>query len=42
MGKAQAQTGAYRAKCRAILTSQLKLLDDMALDGEGVGTCRCG
>ena len=33
--KLKAQTGAYRAKCRAILTSQLKLLDDMALDGEG-------
>ena len=32
--KLKAQTGAYRAKCRAILTSQLKLLDDMALDGE--------
>ena len=33
--KLKAQTGAYRAKCRAILTSQLRLLDDMAADGEG-------
>ncbi|WP_296924788.1 DivIVA domain-containing protein [uncultured Megasphaera sp.] len=32
--KLKAQTGAYRAKCRAILTSQLRLLDDMAADGE--------
>ena len=33
--KLKAQTGAYRAKCKAILTSQLRLLDDMAADGEG-------
>ena len=33
--KLKAQTGAYRANCKAILTSQLRLLDDMAADGEG-------
>ena len=35
----KAQTNAFRAKCRAILTSQLRLLDDMVIDGsseEGV------
>ena len=29
----KAQTNAFRAKCRAILTSQLRLLDDMVIDG---------
>ena len=33
LDKLKAQTGAFRAKCRAILTSQLRLLDDMAIDG---------
>ena len=32
MDKLKAQTNAFRAKCRALLTSQLRLLDDMALD----------
>ena len=32
--KLKAQTHAFRAKCRAILTSQLRLLDDMVLDAE--------
>lgn len=34
LDKLREQTRAFRAKCRAILTSQLRLLDDMALDGE--------
>ena len=32
MDKLKAQVGAFRAKCRAILTSQLRLLDDMAVE----------
>ncbi|MGN0948320.1 DivIVA domain-containing protein [Megasphaera sp.] len=32
--KIKARTEAYRAKCRALLTSQLRLIDDMALDGD--------
>ncbi|MCH4188594.1 MAG: DivIVA domain-containing protein [Megasphaera sp.] len=41
MDKLKAQTGAFRAKCRAILTSQLRLLDDMVLDaGDTAGTAK--
>lgn len=34
LDKVVAQTRAFREKCRAILTSQLRLLDDMALDSK--------
>ncbi len=34
LDKVRSQTRAFRAKCRAILTSQLRLLDDMVLDDE--------
>ena len=36
--KLKAQTGAFRAKCKAILTSQLRLLDDMTTDGSPADT----
>lgn len=32
--KLKTQTSAFRAKCKAILTSQLRLLDDMVVDGK--------
>lgn len=32
--KMKTQTSAFRAKCRAILTSQLRLLDDMVFDAD--------
>ena len=34
LDKIKSQTRSFRAKCRAILTSQLRLLDDMVIDGE--------
>lgn len=34
LDKVVAQTRAFREKCRAILTSQLRLLDDMMLDSK--------
>ena len=34
LDKIKSQTRSFRAKCRAILTSQLRLLDDMGIDGE--------
>lgn len=34
LDKIKSQTRSFRAKCRAILTSQLRLLDDMVVDGE--------
>ncbi|WP_301860209.1 DivIVA domain-containing protein [uncultured Megasphaera sp.] len=37
LDKVKSQTRAFRAKCRAILTSQLRLLDDMVIDGESDG-----
>ena len=37
LDKVVAQTRAFREKCRAILPSQLRLLDDMALDSKKDG-----
>lgn len=34
LDKVKTQVSAFRAKCKALLTSQLRLLDDMVLDGE--------
>ena len=34
LDKIKSQARSFRAKCRAILTSQLRLLDDMVIDGE--------
>ena len=34
LDKEKTQDSAFRAKCKALLTSQLRLLDDMVLDGE--------
>lgn len=38
LDKIKSQTRSFRAKCRAILTSQLRLLDDMVIDGEDADT----
>ena len=34
MEKMKTQVSAFRAKCRALLTSQMRLLDDMVIDEE--------
>jgi len=38
MDKMKTQVNAFRAKVRSILTSQLRLLDDMVLEEEEVRT----